>query len=138
MNTGRPIGRVLEVLLPMLCCTRIKPSWYGQNSENRLPGDRPLSKPSSFAACVCQHLTSITQMSQFIPVLAIAACDLSVHEEVQCVAILCAQLHLSEAKKALAFTSLDTEAPGGKNARRLRENCFQTRGNLKQLVALTE
>lgn len=135
MNIGRPVGGVPEVLLPMLCCTSIKPSWYGQNSENRLPRT---SKTSSFAACVCQHLTFITQMSQFIPVPAIAACDLSVHEEVQCVAILCAQLHLSEAKKALAFTSLDSEAPGGKNARRLRENCFQTRGNLKQLVALTE
>ena len=83
MNTGCPVGRVPEVLLPMLCCTRIKPSWYGQNSENQLPGARALSKPSSsFPTFVCQHLASITQVGQFIPVLAIAACNLSVCEEV--------------------------------------------------------
>lgn len=54
----------------------------------------PEQASSSFPTFVCQHLASITQMGQFIPVLAIAACNLSVREEVRCIAILCAQLYL--------------------------------------------
>lgn len=70
MNTGCPVGSVPEVFLPVLCCISTKSSWDGQNSRCQLPGDRPLSKPNSPSPTVmCQYLTSITQMGQFILML---------------------------------------------------------------------
>lgn len=123
-----------EVLLPMLCCTRIKPSWCGQNSENQLPGARPLSKPSSsFPTFVCQHLASITQVGQFIPVLAIAACN--------CLCVRrCDVLPFSlpsfifQKPRELTQRFREARIQGGWE----KTLCFQTRENLKQSVALTE
>lgn len=133
-NEHSPVGRVPEVLLPMLCCTRIKPSWYGQNSENQLPGDRPLSKLVLLSQPLCASISppSHRWASLYLCLPSLPAICLCVRR--------CDVLPFSVASfifhkpRKLTQRFLEARMQGGWE----KTLCFQTRENLKQLVALTE